>query len=59
MKYKVGYEELKGFSNPIKTAERYSNWFRWMVAAVCALTITWLWVKIYQLYLIHLWVSSI
>ena len=59
MKFKWGSEESGYFSNPIKTAERYSDWGWWLVMAVCVLTIIWLWVKLYQLYQIHVWVSSI
>ena len=59
MRFKWGIEESGYFSKPIKTAERYSDWGWWLVMAVCVLTIIWLWVKLYQLYLIHVWVSSI
>jgi len=59
MKLKWTDKESEYFSKPIQTAERAEDWFWWIVMAVCVLTIIWLWVKLYQLYLIHVWVSSI
>ena len=29
MKFKVGYERIKGFSSPIKTAEEVNEWSWW------------------------------
>jgi len=41
MKLKWTDEESRYFSNPIKTAERYSDWGWWIVMAACVLTIIW------------------
>ena len=59
MRFKWGSEESRYFSKPIQTAERYSDWGWWLVMAVCVLTIIWVGFKLYQLYQIHVWVSSI
>jgi len=59
MRFKWGNEESRYFSKPIQTAERYSDWGWWLVMAVCVLTIIWVGFKLYQLYQIHVWVSSI
>jgi len=29
MKLRVGYEKIKGFSKPVKTAEEVNNWGWW------------------------------
>jgi len=31
MKFKVGYENIKGFSSPVKKAEETNNWTRWAI----------------------------
>jgi len=29
MKFKVGYENIKGFSNPVKKVKENNNWIWW------------------------------
>jgi hypothetical protein len=37
MKFKVGYEKIKGFSSPIKKAEEVNDWAWWGLFAVVVL----------------------
>ena len=34
MKFKVGYEKIKGFSSPVKTAEEVNDWAWWALFGV-------------------------
>ena len=58
MKLRVGYEKIKGFSNPIKTAEEVNDWGWWVVVIVGIGAIVWMWIKIFNLYQIHLWLKT-
>ena len=33
MKFRVGYEKIKGFSDPVKKAERINDWSWWAIFA--------------------------
>jgi len=34
MKLKVGYEKIKGFSSPVKRAERTNDWVIWAILMI-------------------------
>jgi len=38
MKLKVGYERIKGFSNPVKKAGRNNDWITWTILAIISLS---------------------
>ena len=38
MKLKVGYENIKGFSSPVKRAERNNDWVTWTILAIISLS---------------------
>jgi len=37
MKYRVGYEKIKGFSSPVIKAEEVKDWLPWLLVALCSL----------------------
>jgi len=38
MKLKVGYEKIKGFSDPVKRAGRNNDWITWAILAIISLS---------------------
>jgi len=38
MKFRVGYERIKGFSNPVKKAEEINDWAWWVLFGVVVIT---------------------
>ena len=38
MKLKVGYEKIKGFSSPVKRAERNNDWVIWAILMIISLS---------------------
>jgi len=59
MRFKWGYEELRYSSDPIKTAERYSDWGWWVLWAVGLLAVAWTCIQIWEYYQLNLWLDRI
>jgi len=63
MKLKWSGEYIKGFAKKVSTAERQHGFWRLtdclpiLVIVTCVVAIIWMWVKIYQLWVIKAWLE--
>jgi len=60
LKVKWGYEKTNYFVKPILKADRIiEDWFWWIVLFVSIGVAIWAGLKLYQLYLIKLWLETL
>jgi len=51
-------QQIKGFSSPVKKAEKVNEW-GWLIVVIASIgAIVWMWVKIFTLYQIHIWLKT-